>query len=250
MRNTLALALMVGLAVPVWAQDDQERIEVKKEVELEEEHRVETEDASETGGVSESAERDKVRSRVPLVYKYERENDHEEFGVLRWHILDGIEYERHGDHSDFELLDIPFASVIKAEDHGPYGSQMRFINAPATSVVRTESSDGGNRFRLLKLPWMYLLSTESHEDGDYEHGFLKLPLVGPLFKVSKDGDKRETRFLFFFRHRSGKDSEPQVRHYRPDHHLDERDWEAEWEEHFGDDWDKEKKEYKPLDFED
>lgn len=140
---------------------------------------------------------DSTETNLPPVLEYERNDDAKEVEILDLGIVEGYRYERKGDHQEVEVLDIPFAAVLKAERNEEGETGYRFLHVPFVTVAERNLGDDSNSFRLLDVPFFSLVKTKNDDDGDFDRQVIDLPILGPLFRHKRQGDKETTRFLFF-----------------------------------------------------
>jgi hypothetical protein len=161
-----------------------------------------------TGAMAESDESENsVDAGIPLLLEYERDDDSKEVEILDLGIIEGYRYERHGDHKEVEILDLPLAAVLKAERNEEGETGFRFIHVPFITVAERDLGKHGNSFKLLDVPFFSLVKTENDDDGDFDRQLIDLPILGPLFRHKRVGDKETTRFLFFKHSRTSNDDE-------------------------------------------
>jgi hypothetical protein len=146
---------------------------------------------------AEAPSSDSVDTNVPGIVKYERDADRKEVEVIDLPFIEGYDYERDGERRDVEVLDVPFASVLKAHRDGEDDSSFKFIHVPFVTVAKGERDEDGQSFALLDVPFVSLVKTESDADGNFDRRAVSLPILGSLFRHSREGDKETARFLFF-----------------------------------------------------
>jgi len=161
-----------------------------------------------TGAMAESDKSEEsVEASIPLLVDYERDDDSKEIEVLDLGIVEGYRYERDGDHKEVEILDLPLAAVLKAERNEDGETGFRFIHVPFVTVAERKLGDESNSFELLDVPFFSLVKTRNDDDGDFDRQLIDLPILGPLFRHKRVGDKETTRFLFFKHSRKSRDVE-------------------------------------------
>jgi len=138
-----------------------------------------------------------VETDIPLLLEYEADEDSKEVEILDLGIVEGYRYERHGDHKEVEILDIPFGAVLKAERNEDGETGYRFLHVPFVTVAERDLDEDSNSFRLLDVPFFSLVKTRNDDDGDFDRQVVDLPLLGPLFRHKRVGNKQTTRILFF-----------------------------------------------------
>lgn len=153
--------------------------------------------AEDTGGGDEEST---TRARIPLVFKYEREAEDKKVEILDLPFFEVGIYEKEGDSTKVDVLDAPLASLLKVRKEGDDESHVKFLNGPGTSLVKSSKTKDSKSFELLDVPMASLLRMEKHDNGDYDRRFLKLPIIGSLFRQTKHDGKKTTRFLFVFKH--------------------------------------------------
>lgn len=140
---------------------------------------------------------DEVEANLPPIIEYERDDDSKEIEILDLGIIEGYRYERHGDHKELEILDLPLAAVLKAERNEDGETGFRFLHVPFVTVAERDLDDDSNSFRLVDVPFFSLVKTRNDDDGDFDRQLIDLPILGPLFRHKREGDRETTRFLFF-----------------------------------------------------
>ncbi len=123
-------------------------------------------------------------------------DDSKEVEILDLGIVEGYRYQRHHGHQHVEVLDIPFGAVLKAKRNEDGETGYRFLHVPFVTVAERDLDDDSNSFRLLDVPFFSLVKTRNDDDGDFDRQVIDLPLLGPLFRHKRVGDKQTTRFLF------------------------------------------------------
>lgn len=139
---------------------------------------------------------DDVKTSLFPVVQHERDGDRSETKVANVIVGEGVHHERHGTRSEFEVLDLPLFTLMESET-GENSHEVNFVKAPFTRVFSSESDGESHETRVLDVPFFSLLESERDDDGDVSTTFVKLPIVGALFKHSRSGDKEKVRFLFF-----------------------------------------------------
>ena len=153
---------------------------------------------------------DEVKTNLPPIVEYESDDDSKEVEVLDLGIVEGYRYERHDGHREVEFLDLPLATVLKAERNEEGETGYRFIHVPFVTVAERNLNDDSNSFRLVDVPFFSLVKTRNDDDGDFDRQVIDLPLLGPLFRHKREGDKETTRILFFKHSRTvDLDAEPE-----------------------------------------
>ena len=172
---------------------------------------------------------------IPFVslLEYEQSDNRTELNLLPVPFASMMRYKEStnsdGDsQATFTVLDVPFAHLVKTEQessyfrnsilHIPFATwfedekwqggerEISWIHVAFAAVFRGES-DGDDYFRGSFLDitpltvndqkfGIWLWSTEVEMDKSFDHQFLHLPLIGPMFGYKKDGDERSARFLF------------------------------------------------------
>jgi hypothetical protein len=91
------------------------------------------------------------------------------------------------------------ARVFPLVNHKQHDDEKRtkFVYGPGFALVRGEESDTHSELEVVKLPGFRLIDTESHKDGRFDNKFLKVPILGSMFRHYRTDDKEKTRFLIF-----------------------------------------------------
>lgn len=129
-----------------------------------------------------------------------------EIDILDLPLVETFHYERQGDHRELSMLDLPLVDVVKAERGGPSCAETDILDCPGVELYKSRVTPDRSKREVLDLPGVALVRSTSEKDGDFDRQFLKLPLVGSLFRVKKS-DNTHTVGVFFlkFRYRSNAD---------------------------------------------
>jgi len=140
--------------------------------------------------------------------------DGKEYVVTYDAVQDDDERDRkHRDHVHAGLF--PLVNYKKHDDK----KRTKFLYGPGMALVRGEESDTSKSLELVKLPGFRLLDVESHDDGRFDNKFLRLPILGSMFRHYKTDHKEKTRFLIFSHTKHFDDDGNRVkRRHRHRHH--------------------------------
>ena len=151
---------------------------------------------AETSAVSEYSETSRVHIRAFPFVNYKRNGEKKDVKVVNALIAQGYTHKKNENVTRTEILDVPFASLAKVNRDGDHKGT-RILNAPGTSLVRIESDEDETFVKILKVPLFTLIDVESQEDGQFDRRFVKLPIIGSLFRHTRTEDETRVRFLFF-----------------------------------------------------
>ena len=156
------------------------------------------EEAAEKPSRVEKRESDGPRHETKLfpVVQHERTDDYSETKVANVIVGEGIHHERRGTRNEVEIIDVPFFTLLESESDEDR-SEVNFVKAPFTRVFSSETHGGHQETRVLDVPFFSLVESDKHDNGNVETTFIKLPIVGALFKHKRTGDKEKVRFLIF-----------------------------------------------------
>ncbi len=155
-----------------------------------------------------------TRATVFPVLKLRKDDDSEKVKFLDLWIAEGYSYEREGDHSKSAMLDVPFASLVKREEHGDDHKEVSVLNLPFTTLVEAEEHGDASSLKLVDIPLFTLLDNEDHGDGTFDNRFIKLPIIGSLFRHQRTDEKEKVRFLIFSHTRRFDKDDPQEQQRR------------------------------------
>jgi hypothetical protein len=140
---------------------------------------------------------EEVRTTVYPLVKVRKNDGHEHVKVLPVIVGEAYSFERHGDRTETELLDVPFASLMKREENGPDHKEVRIVNLPFTTMIEAEEHDDSRSLKLVDIPFFTLLDNKDHGDGNFDNKFIKLPIIGSLFRHKRTDDEEKVKFLIF-----------------------------------------------------
>lgn len=120
-----------------------------------------------------------------------------------WAQVDGVELEpaETGDESvDYsEDVDHVHGSVFPLVKYHREGDEtkLKVPYLPLVSLVKAKKSDDVEEVSVVSVPFFKLVKSEKHSDGRFDHQFVKLPIIGSLFRHKRTADKEKIRFLIF-----------------------------------------------------
>ena len=94
-------------------------------------------------------------------------------------------------------MDVPFASLLRRETHGPDDTEINIVNLPGTSLIEATRHGDASSLKLVDIPVFTLVDNEDHGHGEFDNKFIKLPIIGSLFRHKRTHNKEKIRFLIF-----------------------------------------------------
>ncbi|PCJ57002.1 MAG: hypothetical protein COA73_11280 [Candidatus Hydrogenedentota bacterium] len=104
----------------------------------------------------------------------------------------------------------PLVKYRKEEDE----SRLKLLYVPGAALVKAKETEDSSKLEVVDIPFFKLVKSEHHADGTFDNQFLKLPLVGSVFRHKRTADKEKVRFLIFS-HTKRVDGEKRVNHSTP-----------------------------------
>lgn len=86
--------------------------------------------------------------------------------------------------------------IVKYDREGE-DSKVKVLHAPFVAVYKSEVDEGEQKTEFVDVPFFKLAQSKSNDEGEFDNKFIKLPIVGSLFRHKRQGDKEKIRFLIF-----------------------------------------------------
>lgn len=152
-------------------------------------------DGAEAAGSAQTEGRAGTKIIAPPVYKLKGEGTSAKIEVVDVGVFQGYRYDRKNGAQEATVLDAKLATLVEARQDGNESSSLRLVSAPFVSLIESRQSGGESSFDLIDVPFFSVIKAREHGNGDFDRRFLNLPIIGSLFRHSKDGDTETVRIL-------------------------------------------------------
>ncbi|HIA48257.1 MAG TPA: hypothetical protein EYN96_09905, partial [Candidatus Hydrogenedentes bacterium] len=97
---------------------------------------------------------------------------------------------------DYTESHIRVFPLVKHDRKGKEGD-LKVLHAPLVTVFEANRDEDEHKVELVYIPFFTLAQSKSKKNGEFDNKFLKLPIVGSLFRHKRQGNKEKIRFLIF-----------------------------------------------------
>ncbi len=76
-------------------------------------------------------------------------------------------------------------------------SRLKLVYLPGAALIKAKETEDSSKLEVVDIPFFKLVKSEQHADGRFDNQFLKLPLVGSVFRHKRTENTEKIRFLIF-----------------------------------------------------